>query len=108
MARDAYGASGAYGRGDGLLEVNCTCEQSIVLATPQQVRDGTPMSCGLCPGVPSRPLGRAGTGRGPGRPRGPESHGTEAAYQRHRRAGTPPCDACKQAQARAAEGRRTR
>lgn len=96
-----------YGR-DGLLEVNCACEASIVLATPQQVRDGVPMSCGICAGTPAHPIGRLGRTGKAGRPRLTESHATEAAYQRHRRAGTPPCDACKQAQARAAEGRRTR
>ena len=97
-----------YGRGDGMLEVNCACEAAIVLATPQQVRDGVLMSCGRCAGTPSRTLTFAASGRGRGRPTKPQAHGTEGGYQQHRRAGTPPCDACKHAYARAAEGRRSR
>lgn len=95
-----------YGRGDGMLEVNCTCEAAIVLATPQQVYDGTAMSCGICPGTPSRPPGRAASGRSPGRPKA--QCGTYAAYTRHIKEHTPPCVACKEAHARAKEGWKAR
>lgn len=43
-----------------LLEVTCSCERAIVLATSQQVIDGVHMSCGRCAGTPSPVLGRAG------------------------------------------------
>lgn len=47
-----------------------------------------------------------------GRPRVEESllrpHGTEAAYQRHRRRGERPCEACRDAHSRARSGRKAR
>ena len=97
-----------YGRGDGMLEVNCACEAAIVLATPQQVRDGVLMSCGRCAGTPSRPLGRATSGRSPGRPKAPHAHGTAGGYTRHIKERTPACVACKEAHARAKEGWKAR
>ena len=34
---------------NGLLEAYCWCEQAIVAATTQQVRDGVHLSCGRNP-----------------------------------------------------------
>lgn len=85
--------------GDGLLEVNCTCEAAVVLATPRQIRDGVPMSCGRegCPGTD--PHGRVK--RGPGRPLLPIAHGTVNGYRAHLRRRVPPCPACREANTRA-------
>jgi len=77
------------------LAVTCTCERAIVTATPQQIRDGTPITCGqpTCHGQP--PPGQPP--RQGGHPQGTAPHGTQAGYSRHFRQGTTPCQACKTA-----------
>lgn len=100
---------------DGLLAVNRTCERAIMLATPQQVRAGTPMSCGRtdCAGLTGTPRRRgrwvtvaAPAPGGCGTEAAPGGCGTEAGYRRHARAGQPPCPACRAANTQAASRRK--